>query len=361
MNPLQVIERPRGEIEWPTERPASNYERLVEEGALLPLDEYDVIICNASGGKDSIAQGLHIAELCDQYGADRSQIESWHQCIAGDPMEHAPFMDWPITESYTKRVAEALGHPLYYQWKVGGFEGEMLKENSIGQGVGYEDKYGERHYLPPMGRKLSTRRKFPQKGADLRTRWCSAYLKIDVFKRVLNNDIRFARAKILDLTGERREESPNRANYEEAIKHASNGQRRRVDQWRSVIDWKETDVWNIIREYGVVPHPGYRLGWGRLSCLACIFGHPNQWASVRDISPKLFQKIADYEKEFDCTIDNKRSVVEMADKGTSYLKNADPKTVALAMQKYYPVNQVLCLSEDWELPAGAFSKCGGPS
>ena len=47
------------------------------------------------------------------------------------------------------------------------------------------------------------------------------------------------------------------------------------------------EVWEIIKRYRVIPHPAYRLGWGRVSCWDCIFGTSNQWASLQAIAPVL--------------------------------------------------------------------------
>jgi hypothetical protein len=64
-----------------------------------------------------------------------------------------------------------------------------------------------------------------------------------------------------------------------------------------VIDWSEQQVWDIMREFNVMPHPAYHLGWARVSCLARIFGQADQWASVRLIAPDLFNRIAQYERD----------------------------------------------------------------
>src|SRR5262249_58468063 len=127
---------------------------------------------------------------------------------------------------------------------------------------------------------------------------------------------------------------------------------RPVDHWRMVIDWTEQQVWEIMQEYGILPHPAYRLGWGRVSCLACIFGLPDQWASVRLIAPDLFARIAQYERDFGRTVHRGRSVVDLADRGTPYPDCCNHELVALAMSRAYPAH--LALTDHWTLPAGAF-------
>jgi 3'-phosphoadenosine 5'-phosphosulfate sulfotransferase (PAPS reductase)/FAD synthetase len=240
----------------------------------------------------------------------------------------------------------------------------MLRENQRTAGVSYETLDGEVVHLPTKGGKFTTRRKFPQVSADLKVRWCSAYLKIDVARRVLANDPRFTKKNILMLTGERREESACRARYAEIEKHASTSSRknlgRRVDQWRPVIDWTEQQVWDKMREWRIRPHPAYYLGWGRVSCLACIFGNRDQWASVRKIAPERFERIAQYEREFGLTIKRKESVVEQADGGQAYENTLNPAMVGYAMNGHQPT-VLVPEGEEWELPSGAYKKDGGPS
>lgn len=322
---------------------------------LLPFAEYDYVIVSYSGGKDSLACLLHLLDS----GVPRSKMELWHQHIDGEPGTEG-LMDWPVTEAYVKATGRDLGVPVKFQWKDGGFEREMLREDALTAPVSFEDASGRVVTVQPSSRaKPNTRRKFPQTSGDLSVRWCSAYLKIDVAARAINNDPRFLGKKTLLVTGERREESSNRAKYAEIEKHKCSNGRRRVDQWRAIIDWDEGKVWDAIRRHGVVPHPAYYLGWGRVSCLACIFADRNQWASIREIDPARFGKIASYEQEFGCTIQRKKSVREQADAGEVFPEVLTQLMArSRAMGYEYPES---IFTDDWKMPAGAFKKCGGPS
>jgi 3'-phosphoadenosine 5'-phosphosulfate sulfotransferase (PAPS reductase)/FAD synthetase len=341
-------------ISAPT-RPITLFDRLVHQGHLLPVHEYDGIICSVSGGKDSLALTLQMLEWAvEEQDYPKDRIELWHQDIDGG----IPFMDWPCTRNYCIAVAKALDLSLRFQWKHEGFHGELFRENAGTKGVFFEDEEFELVKLDPSSRaKPATRRKFPAKTADLRTRWCSPYLKIDVARRAFNNDPRFRQGNYLFLTGERRQESAARSKYDEVAVY-SHTRKRRADQWRSVIDWDERFVWEIMERWGIIPHPAYRLGWGRVSCMACIFGDKDQWATIRRIAPDTFERIRQYEVDFDHTIDNRLSVVELADKGSPF-DNADPALVELAMSHDYPED--LVLTDQWELPAGAYKSCGGPT
>lgn len=90
---------------------------------------YDRIVAAFSGGKDSLACVLHLLDL----GVPRDRIELWHHDVDGreslDGAPHVRLMDWPITPGYCRAVAEALGLRLCFNWKVGGFLGEMTRDD----------------------------------------------------------------------------------------------------------------------------------------------------------------------------------------------------------------------------------------
>jgi 3'-phosphoadenosine 5'-phosphosulfate sulfotransferase (PAPS reductase)/FAD synthetase len=367
---------------------------------LLPLPRYDNIIVSFSGGKDSVACALLLLEM----GVDPSRIELWHQAVDGKPGRDERFWDWPCTESYCEAFAKAFGMKLLFQWKDGGYLGELTRRNVPTASTTFQLLNGREKTTGGESRP-GTRLAFPAMSADLMTRWCSAYLKIDVAKKVFTNDPRFGGARTLVLTGERRQESGNRARYENVVDYAST-QTRTVHQWRAVLGWFEQDVWEILAKYRVRPHPAYYVGWSRVSCLPCIFGNPDQWASVRDVAPDMFARMAKLEdkfyaasqqlpqhpwsaenqrsrydaleqkkrsadrhhvsvpfkpKSFDGYMRTGESLIETADRGTSYITSAMRKHVKLAMSEHYDVDILLDPGEKWETPVGAYKHSGGPT
>lgn len=322
----------------------------VENIETIDPQDWDHVIVGFSGGKDSIACVLHLLES----GFDKSRIELWHHDVDGH--EGSDLMDWNITRDYCRKFAAAFGLPLYFSWRVGGFEREMLKENQRSAPVRFETPSGEIGQAGGIRGKIATRRMFPQVTANLAQRWCSASLKIDVCTVAVNNQERFHGKRILIVTGERAEESSARAKYAELEPHKSNSGKKTVFQWRPVHKWLEDRVWDIMKRWRVNPHPAYKLGWGRVSCAACIFGNRDQWASLRTLYPERFDRIARYEQEFGKTIHRSKSVVELADAGEAY--DMDEVDAFQAQETEY-LDDILV--DVWELPAGAFKETGGPS
>jgi len=336
------------------------------------LASYDVIIVAFSGGKDSLACVLALIDA----GAPRDRIELWHHDVDG--REGSTLMDWPCTRDYCKKVAAALGLPIYFSWRQGGFEREMLRDQSSTAPTSFETPDG----LRTVGGhgKPGTRRMFPQVSADLSVRWCSAYLKIDVGASALRNQDRFNGKRVLFVSGERAQEAQHksvardrskwqtdkgRAAYKEFEPHRADlrdGKTpRHIDHFRPVKWWMEEDVWAIIQRHGIVPHPAYRLGWGRVSCAACIFstGAPDQLASLRAINPEQFNKVANYEREFGKTIHRKLPLVACADQGNVY-PNMRPEDIQAALSTEYTA-PVTVSPDAWKMPAGAFGDSCGPT
>lgn len=327
----------------------------------IDLSIYDKFIIFFSSGKDSLASLLHLIDL----GVDTSKIELWHHDVDGREGS-ALLMDWPFMVDYTKKLAQAFNIPIYFSWLRHGFEGEMLKDNSYGHPHHVETPDGVIILDRDLRRsKPSTRLKFPQVSANLQTRWCSSALKIDVGRRALNNQDRLLNLKTLVLSGERREESPNRARYNQFEIHSSdcrNGRKGRyVDSWRPVLHWEEERVWDALKRHGVIAPVPYRLGWGRSSCMKCIFNGPDIWATLNEYYPGSLEQIADYEKKFDTTINrNKIPILDVAAKGNPMLID-DRDAFEQSLKKEYTL-PIIDKASSWKLPKGAFDRSGcGPT
>jgi len=318
------------------------------------LKQYDYFIVAFSGGKDSVACVLHLLEL----GVPKNKIELWHHLIDG--REGSDLMDWACTESYCEAFAKALGLTLKFSWKNGGFEKEMLRNNEPTSSTFFQDEDDNLIECGGKSKSLGTRNQFPQVSADLSVRWCSAYLKIGVCTASINNQERFLNKKTLVISGERAQESSARANYLQVdIDRADNRNgkkaKRYVDHGRPVHGWSEEQVWAIFKRHNINPHPAYKLGWARLSCMACIFGSANQWASLAQINKPKATTIRNYEKKFGKTIHRTLTVDQQIEKGTAYDMPEALKEYGTKKQYTDPI-----IVQTWELPKGAFGENAGP-
>lgn len=331
-------------------------EKPCVQNASVDPHDYDVVIVAFSGGKDSVACVLHLIEM-------GIKPELWHHDVDGGPdeLESELRWDWPVTRAYCRAFAEAFDLPIYFSWRMGGITGELLKDQDRTKPVQFEKPDGTIGQGGGLTGAISTRRRFPQLGASLLTRWCSSVAKIDVFSVAMAGQERFRGKRILVLTGERAEESSNRARYAEFEPHRNNqpGPRaqRHVDHWRPILQWREDQVWDMMRKHRVNPHPCYQLGWSRGSCAQCIFNGADEFASIQKLFPERIETMARMEKSFGCTLKRDgRPITEHAAKGVAF--EMDPDVVRLALSETYdePI-----ITDNWTMPVGAFRHGGGPT
>lgn len=325
---------------------------------MIDLLGYNYYCVQFSGGKDSTAAFLY---LLDQ-GVPRDKIELWHQEIDGRGED---LMNWEVTPDYCRRFAEAFGVKIYFQWKIGGFQREMLRSSSLTAPTRFELSDGTVGQAGGTLDKPNTRMKFPQLSADLNVRWCSGYLKVDVCKTSIVNQERFRGKRTLVISGERAEESPNRAKYAEfepdkADKRDSKKLRRHVDRWRPVLRWKECRVWEIIERYRVRVHPCYYMGWSRCSCKFCIFSSADQMASAALVSPFLFEKLFIYETKFNYTMKRDMNLKSFIATGNPY-PGITPELTRLATGRIYDLSVIIPDNEPWLPPSGAYGESAGPN
>lgn len=207
------------------------------------------------------------------------------------------------------------------------------------------------------------RMKFPAKSGCHQGRWCSGSLKAQVESKLYSDIDGLAQdTKILVISGERRQESAGRAKYNEMEIHRTNATakaHRLVHQWRSVIDWDEAQIWDVIRRYRIAPHPCYTAGWNRCSCMMCIFSLPTHWAGIRELFPERFAEVEEDERILGFTLDNSKTLAEYVGTAQSCVCHDDPQAIHQLISGEFYVDDVE--KTEWTMPAGAFHGAeGGP-
>ena len=207
------------------------------------------------------------------------------------------------------------------------------------------------------------RMKLPAKSSCSQGRWCSGSLKAQVESKLYSDIDTLAHdAKILVVSGERRQESAGRAKYNEMEIHRTNAAakaHRLVHQWRSVIDWSEAQVWDIIRRHRITPHPCYTVGWNRCSCMMCIFSLPAHWAGIRELFLERFAEVEEDERILGFTLDNQKTLAEYVGNAKSCVCHNDPQALYQLTSGEFSVADVE--RQEWTIPAGAFhGAAGGP-
>jgi 3'-phosphoadenosine 5'-phosphosulfate sulfotransferase (PAPS reductase)/FAD synthetase len=322
-------------------------EFIPEEVRHVISDPDGKFIVAFSGGKDSVAMYLYL-----RFGLKipNHKIELWHHEIDGNGKSQ---FDWPCTPSYCQAFADAFNVDLLFSYRQGGIVREIYRENEGLQDVYFQDETNGKYIRLKSNPGNTTKRRFPAVHPDLSRRWCSSVVKIDVMSRAVNNSPRFKEGNFIVCSGERREESNKRSSYPEIEKYRSKTKKRNIWQWRPVLDWTESEVWEQYAKYKIQPHPCYELGYSRCSCFTCIFLSANGWASTYEIDPSKVDGIGEIEKDIEFTLYNDMSIQQKVSAGTSFV----PTTALLRWRKEaLSLFASPIILDTWSIPAGAFGK-----
>lgn len=202
----------------------------------LSLAEWDVILVNSSGGKDSQTTLRQVVLAADAGNVPRHRIVVAHADLGR--------VEWPGTKALAKEQAEAYGVELRTMKRP---QGDLLTH-------------------------IERRGMFPGPG----TRYCTSDHKRGQIAKIITALDRERRDgdtfRVLNCMGLRAEESPARR---KKTAFSRNGyfstQSRTVWDWLPIHGWTEQMVWKDIRESGVRYHEAYDIGMPRLSCVFCIY------------------------------------------------------------------------------------------
>lgn len=212
----------------------------------VDLHNYDLVIINSSGGKDSLASIYEIDRLAKLQVYPKSKIVVSHQDLGE--------AEWNGTTELARKQAEMFGYPFY-----------VSKQRN---------KYGEELSI----RTYAERKKKPA-WPDSKNRWCTSDFKRGPGARIvtaITKDLgnKNEPANVLYVFGFRAQESASRRNKDVlSVNKKLTTQSRKVFDFLPIHDWSEQQVWDTIKGNGLPYHPAYDLGMPRLSCCFCIYAN----------------------------------------------------------------------------------------
>jgi 3'-phosphoadenosine 5'-phosphosulfate sulfotransferase (PAPS reductase)/FAD synthetase len=241
----------------------------------VDLREYDVILVNSSGGKDSQTMLRYVALLAAQQGVlDRVTVV--HSDLGR--------VEWEGTRELARLQAEFYGLRFIVTERT---QNDLLD-----------------HVLA-LHADRQAKGKDTVPWPDSNNRWCTSDHKRGPVRRVMTQLVKELGlnrkdrpAKLLNCMGLRAEESPKRAKkvpftYDQSA--SGKGVVRQVWEWLPIHDWTEVEVWADIHASGVPYHRAYDLGMPRLSCCFCIFSGRDGLVLAAQHNPELAQRYHEIE------------------------------------------------------------------
>lgn len=244
----------------------SNTFRTIED---ILNAKWDAVVVNISGGKDSSAL---MAWAVDNFPA--AKLHFVHAEIDIDWKETLPIVEAQCAHFGVKPIVVCGNHA------DGSKKGFISKLTSARK----DRKTGE------MKQNL-----FP----DMGNRWCTSELKQAPIHKWIRNNLE---GKILNLMGERAEESSQRSKLEDVrFDEKLSAAGREVWNVSPIHKLTESRVWEIIHARKIPIHPCYSWGVKRASCAICIFSSNADIALAAKHAPEIVAKYLAAEKKIDHT------------------------------------------------------------
>lgn len=237
------------------------------------LADYDIVIANISGGKDSQA----MLDLLVERAREQEVVE---RIVA----VHADLgrVEWAGTKEIAEHHAESYGVRFV---SVARPQGDLLAH-------------------------IEERGMFPSASA----RYCTSDHKRGQVAKVITSLVAEKRdsgelgdpprqARVLSVMGIRADESTARSRKPalDEDEHASSS-RRLVQTWLPILSWSEREVWERIRRSGVAYHHAYDLNMRRLSCCFCVLSSRRDLEIAARHNPELAQEYRQLEQKTGHTI-----------------------------------------------------------
>lgn len=230
----------------------------------MNLHDYDLIIINSSGGKDSICAIWEVCRLAKEQGYPKERMIVSHQDLGK--------MEWAGTKELVERQSTFFGLKTIYS--------KRRNKN------GHEENLLE--YVLRRG-------KWPSRNQ----RWCTSDYKRGPGARVVTDQTRnLGICKVLYVFGFRKDESPCRAKKEILVPNKKlTTKKRLVYEWLPIHGWSTRKVWDTIKANKLPFHWAYELGMPRLSCCFCIFSPFDALVVAGKANPELLDDYINIEKQ----------------------------------------------------------------
>lgn len=228
------------------------------------LKNYDLILINSSGGKDSQAMLDHLAKQMDEQGISKDKALVIHADLGR--------MEWKGTGELAKEQAEHYGFKFM---TVARPQGDLI-DQVISRGM------------------------WPSNVA----RYCTSDQKrgqVLVAMTKLTREMKLDRpARILNCMGIRAKESTPRAKknpFQVNKKATGKGKVKIVEDFFPIFDWTKDQVWACIKASGVRHHWAYDKGMPRLSCAFCFYAPKAALMIAGKHNPELLDLCCDVEEK----------------------------------------------------------------
>ncbi len=230
----------------------------------MTLKDYDLIIINSSGGKDSLCALFEVCRIAKEQNYSFDKIVVSHQDLGE--------MEWPGTKELVKKQADLFGLKTYYSIRID-INGKV---ETLLQYV------KRRKYWPSSKQRFCTSDFKRGPGAKIVTRLTKG----------------LGECKVLYVFGFRKDESPSRSKKNSLQLNKRLGTKKRtVYDWLPIHEWDTKRVWDTIKQNRLPYHSAYDLGMPRLSCCFCIFSPFDALVIAGKHNPKLLDEYIKVENE----------------------------------------------------------------
>jgi 3'-phosphoadenosine 5'-phosphosulfate sulfotransferase (PAPS reductase)/FAD synthetase len=238
-----------------------------------PLDSYDVLLVNISGGKDSQAT-LDVAVHAANAAGARNRVV-------------AVFADLGTADEWPGTAELAAEHAACYAARFETVRREVTGPDGTRRPQGLIDHIAERGKWPDAARRYCTSDAKRAPVYRLMTALAAEQRAAGVTGRPV---------RILNILGLRAQESPRRSLMRPFRRddRASNSVRH-VDEWLPVHAWTTEQVWARIERAGTRPHPVYAQGMPRLSCRFCVLASRSALVLAAQLDPDGARRRAELE------------------------------------------------------------------